>query len=209
MKHGYVTLTESKLFYATAEGKAYHERELHAVPGVTSEGSGDKSYTLNWRVRPPKSKNVLQHPNAEVTASYSDVTPEVTDEKLQITDVTPPPRGVTCVTETNSEHMTDEASDDYVGDEAQPQPRSIPHRRRVESTVPAPAKAEEPRLPEGPLDLPPGWKESWTASKAHIQARNPDLELRTGAHPRTRSGLQELLRDIEKLEAEHALARRE
>jgi hypothetical protein len=33
--------------------------------------------------------------------------------------------------------------------------------------------------------------------------------LRTGAHPRTRSGLQELLRDIEKLEAEHALARRE
>jgi DNA-binding MarR family transcriptional regulator len=88
--------------------------------------------------------------------------------------------------------------------------RSIPIRRRVESaSESAKPEAAEPRLPEGPLGLPAGWKEAWTASKAHIQARNPDLELRTGAHPRTRSGLQELLRDIEKLEAEHALARRE
>jgi hypothetical protein len=64
-------------------------------------------------------------------------------------------------------------------------------------------------LPEGPLDLPPGWREAWTDDEAKIQARHPDLDVRTGAHPRTRSGLQELLREIEQREAEHASAQHE
>jgi DNA-binding Lrp family transcriptional regulator/archaellum biogenesis ATPase FlaH len=216
MKHGYVTMSENKLFCATAEGKAFHERQLQVTPGVTSGDSGDESYTLNWRVRPPKPKNVLQHPNAEVTASYSDVTPEVTGEKLQVTGVTPPFRGVTCVTETEVELvMTEEqanvqAEAEAPADHALPRPRSIPIRRRVESaSESAKPEAAEPRLPEGPLGLPAGWKEAWTASKAYIQARHPDLGVHTDAYPRTSSGLQELLRDIEKLEAEHALARRE
>jgi hypothetical protein len=124
MKHGYVTMNDAgKLFYATAEGKAYHERELHAVPSVTSGDSADKSYTMNWQVRPPKPENVLQHPNAEVTACYSDVTPEVTGEKLQVTGVTPPLGGVTCVTVTEVELVTSEESPDNSdsdGDDDQP-----------------------------------------------------------------------------------------
>jgi hypothetical protein len=63
-----------------------------------------------------------------------------------------------------------------------------------------PEDATEPPLSDAFVQLPPGWAWSWVASKGLWQAKHLASEQRTRILPRTEEGMDELLKDMQKIE---------